>query len=154
MSLAAYNIKSLEAHISVIFTISATLIKILIIPKINFHWNILNGTHKPTPGLLKHIHVHKVTPSSYIHGEDDGEVAHAPDSLSWATEELGVHRSSSCIIKSWLDLAHKYFPFHLTEMKQEAVLPALTAGCGGSRSSAGSCCTNGCLHNSLSATRT
>lgn len=109
-------------------------------------------------GLLKHIHVYKVTPSSYIRGEDDGEVEHAPDdslcSLTWATEDLGVHGSSSYIIKPWLDLAQKYFPFHLTEMNQEAVLPALTAGCGGSRSCTGSCCTNGCLHNSLSATRT
>lgn len=39
-------------------------------------------------------------------------------------------------------------------MNQEAILPPLLADCGGSRRSTGSCCTNGCLLNSLSATRT
>lgn len=38
-------------------------------------------------------------------------------------------------------------------MNQEAILPPRAADCGGSRRSAGSCCTNGCLHNSTSATR-
>lgn len=57
------------------------------------------------------------------------------------------------MIKPRFDLAKRNAPFHLTEMNQEAVLPSPAADCGGSRRSTGSCCTNGCLHNSLSASR-
>lgn len=39
-------------------------------------------------------------------------------------------------------------------MNQEAICPPPSAGCGGSGRSSGSCCSNGCLHNSPSTART
>ena len=106
-----------------------------------------------------HIHIYNVPSYSYSQDEKDRKVKH--HSLKQYTiqpvmgnEEYQVQGSSTYIIKPQLDLAQwNTFPLHLTEMSQEAILPPPAADCGRSRRSTGSCCTNGCLHNSLSATR-
>lgn len=69
-------------------------------------------------------------------------------------DECQVQGSSTYIIKPWFDLARGKAPhFHLTEINQEAILSSMSAACEGSRRSRGSCFTNRCLHNSLSANR-
>lgn len=100
-----------------------------------------------------------LSPFSYSQHKDDRIVEHRSLKLQTlqpvtGDDECQVHGSSTYIIKPWFDLAQgNTSHFHSTEMNQEVILSAMAAHCGGSRRSRGSCFTNGCLHNSLSANR-